>query len=98
MLVAPMRLSVRMARISMRVIVVMHVDIHLGRPKHALHDLAPLEGEAGQPELGELAAERLEGHAGIHERAHDHVTRGPARTVEIGEAHGQRILLASLLI
>jgi len=97
-LVASMRLTVRMARISMRVIVIMHVDIHLGCPEHALHDLAPLEGEAGQPELGELVAERLEGHARIHERPHDHVTRGPAGTVEIGEAHGQRILLASLLI
>jgi hypothetical protein len=98
MLVAAMGLPVSVAHVSVRVIVIMHVDVHLGRPEDALHDLAPLEGETRELELGELGPECLEGHTRIHERAHDHVPRGPARTVEIGEAHGQRILLASLLI
>src|SRR5262245_55841776 len=98
MLVASMRLVMGMAVLPRPVVVIVHMHVDLGRAEYALHHLAPLQGEAGQPELGELAAERLEGHAGVHEGAHHHVPRRAARAVEVGEAHGQRILLASLLI
>ena len=67
--------------------VVVDVDVHLGGAEGALHHLAALEREARQPELGELALERLEGHPGVDQRAHDHVSRGPARAVEVREAH-----------
>jgi hypothetical protein len=84
--------------ISVRVVVIVDVHVDLGRPEDSLHDLAALEGETGQPELGELRPQRFEGHPRVDQSAHDHVARGSARTVEIGDAHGQRILLASLLI
>jgi hypothetical protein len=79
-------------------VMIVHVDVYLGRPEDALHDLAPLEREAGKPKLGELGPQRLERATGVHKRAHDHVPGGTARTIEVGQAHGQRILLASLLI
>ena len=97
-LVPVVPVSVRMAGRITGMIVVVHVHVDLGRPEDALHHLASLERPPGKTELGELVAEGLEGHARVHEGAHDHVPRGPARAVEVRDAHLYRILLASLLI
>src|SRR6266852_9319198 len=81
-----------------RMVMVMHVHVDLGRAEDPLHHLAPLQRPAGKVELGEFVPERLERHARVDEGAHDHVPRGPARAVEIRDAHLYLILLASLLI
>src|SRR5262249_24071737 len=91
MLVASVGLVMGMAVLPRLVVVIVHVHVHLGRAEHALHHLTPLQGEAGQSELGELATERLEGHAVVDEGAHHHIPRRAARAVEVGEAHGQRV-------
>ena len=97
-LVPVVPVSVRMAGRITGMIVVVHVHVDLGRPEDALHHLASLQRPPGKTELGELVAEGFEGHARVHEGAHDHVPRGPARAVEVRDAHLYRILLASLLI
>ena len=66
------------------------VDLHLDLEgaEVALHDVATGQRPAGQAELGQLALQGLERGAGIDERGHDHVARGAARAVEVGEPHG----------
>jgi len=68
-------------------LVVTERDVHLGGPEARLDDLAPLEAIARHAEAGQLAGERLERRARVHQRAQDHVPRGAARAIEVRQAH-----------
>jgi hypothetical protein len=96
--VSSVRPLVLVSGLSARMVVVVNMDVHLGRPEGALHDLSTLERKPFEIELGELVPERLEGRARVDQGAHDHVACGPARAVEVRDAHGYLILAASLLI
>ena len=63
------------------------LDIGLGGPESAPPDLVRRERPAGEAELRELRAERVEGHPRVEKRAEDHVARGAARAVEVDRLH-----------
>jgi hypothetical protein len=65
-------------------LVVAERHVHLGGAKARLDDLAALEPVAGHAQPGQLARERLEWRARVHQRAQDHVARGAARAIEVG--------------
>src|SRR4029077_16172598 len=75
--------------------------VHLGGAEAGLHHRPVREAVAPDAEAGQLALEHLERGARVDERAQDHVPRGAARAIEVGQPHHWRLLgslLASLLI
>jgi len=71
-------------------------NVSLGGAERAALHLTRLQREAGQPQLIQLGAQGLKRHAGVEQRAQDHVARGAARAVEVDDFHrGDRPLSGS---
>ena len=73
------------------------VDVHLdlGGAEAPLRHFPALQRVVVEAETGQAVAERVEGQAGVHERAQNHVAGSAARAVEVGETQGRPRLSAA---